>query len=217
MLVTLAALAVAAPACALFPRAVARSTGPGRGDASQEVSLQEDTVMYIAALGDPRASSGNNAQSWGLWRRDPGPRGVRMSDFPELAAAGNVAPSKWRFDSNDWWVEEHGLIMEKPDFPLPPGQYFVTGGREVAAWLTVQPMDEDGAQKWMLAGTAKLGEVTHLPCRSARYTPQHFGTESCSPASMLPGAFPVAPGGAMPPISGCKQQDFAVLIVTKLG
>ena len=22
---------------------------------------------------------------------------------------------------SDWWLEEHGLIMEKPSFPLPPG------------------------------------------------------------------------------------------------
>ncbi|MEZ4273734.1 MAG: hypothetical protein R3B95_00460 [Nitrospirales bacterium] len=26
-------------------------------------------------------------------------------------------------------------------------------------------------------------------------------------------AFPVLPGGAMPPVEGCKKQDYAVLIV----
>jgi hypothetical protein len=30
--------------------------------------------QYIAALGDPGATSGNGAQSWGLWSQDPGPR-----------------------------------------------------------------------------------------------------------------------------------------------
>ena len=28
--------------------------------------------QYIAALGDPGATSGNGAQSWGLWSQDPG-------------------------------------------------------------------------------------------------------------------------------------------------
>ena len=29
--------------------------------------------------------------------------------------------------------QEHGLIMEKPDFPLPAGKYVVTGGRKTTA------------------------------------------------------------------------------------
>jgi hypothetical protein len=32
--------------------------------------------QYIAALGDPGATFGNGAQSWGLWSQDPGPRGA---------------------------------------------------------------------------------------------------------------------------------------------
>src|SRR5579872_4217983 len=31
--------------------------------------------QYIAALGEPGATSGNDAQSWGVWSQDPGPRG----------------------------------------------------------------------------------------------------------------------------------------------
>ncbi len=32
--------------------------------------------QYIAALGEPGATSGTGAQSWGLWsQQDPGPRG----------------------------------------------------------------------------------------------------------------------------------------------
>ena len=29
--------------------------------------------QYIAALGDPGATSGNGAQAWGLWSQDPRP------------------------------------------------------------------------------------------------------------------------------------------------
>ncbi len=48
--------------------------------------LQAETIFkpvplqYIAALGDPKAMSGMGAQTWGLWRVDPGPRGVRLKD-----------------------------------------------------------------------------------------------------------------------------------------
>ncbi len=83
--------------------------------------------QYIAALGDPGATSGSGAQSWGLWSQDPGPRGCKLDRYDQLKAAGGVAPSQWKFDAADWWLEEHGLIMEKPTFPLPPGKYLVTG------------------------------------------------------------------------------------------
>ena len=73
--------------------------------------------QYIAALAEPTAKSGNNAQTWGLWRVDPGPRGVPLTRYQRLIEVGGVAPSNWRFDSRDWWLEEHGLIMEKPTFP----------------------------------------------------------------------------------------------------
>jgi hypothetical protein len=36
---------------------------------------------------------------------------------------------------------------------------------------------------------------------------------SCSPANAKQAAFPVSPGGAMPPVEGCTKQDYAVLIV----
>ena len=45
------------------------------------------------------------------------------------------------------------------------GKYLVTGGREVTTTLTVHA---DG--KWELADGATLYAVTHLPCRTARYT-----------------------------------------------
>ena len=169
--------------------------------------------QYIAALGEPGAKSGSGAQSWGVWRVDPGPRGVRLDRYERLKAAGNVAPAQWKFDSADWWLEEHGLIMEKPDFPLPAGKYLVTGDREVVSELTVHPKDKDGNQRWQLADGATLHDVTHLACRSARYTPGTTSKSPCSPANARQAAFPVAPGAEMPPVDGCNKQDYAVLII----
>ncbi len=169
-------------------------------------------TQFIAALGDPGATSGSNAQSWGLWRLDPGPRGVWLDSYEQLKAAGGVAPAQWKFDSTDWWLEENGLIMEKPDFPVPPGKYVVTGDREVITVLTVHPADKDGAKRWELDNGAELYDVTHLPCRSARYT-SATSDGSCSPAKAQKSAFPVTPGGPMPPVEGCNKQDYAVLFV----
>ncbi len=168
-------------------------------------------LQYIVALGDPSASSGNNAQTWGLWRQDPGPRGCQLEGYEGLKATG-VAPAQWKFDSSDWWLEEHGLIMEKPEFPLPPGQYVVTGGRIVKSVLTIYPADKDGNQRWELANGAKLYDVTHLPCHAARYTPANQNM-SCSPDKVQKSAFPVAPGITMPTVDGCLKKDYAVLFV----
>ena len=170
--------------------------------------------QFIAALGDPGATSGNGAQSWGLWSQDPGPRGCKLDRYPELKAAG-VAPAQWKFDAADWWLEEHGLIMEKPTFPLPPGKYLVTGDRKVTTVLTIHPKDKDGNQRWELADGATLYDVTHLGCRSARYTPA-AGNNSCSPASAPTKGFPVNAGAATPAVNGCKKQDYDVLIVVGL-
>ena len=171
--------------------------------------------QFIAALGDPGATSGNNAQSWGLWSQDPGPRACKLDHYKQLKAAGGVAPAQWKFDAADWWLEEHGLIMEKPTFPLPPGQYLVTGDREVATVLTIHPKDKDGNERWELADGATLYDVTHLRCRSARYTPA-TANNSCSPANVRTTGFPVNPGAAMPVVNGCRKQDYAVLIVVGL-
>jgi len=170
------------------------------------------SAQYIAALGNPGANAGSGAQSWGLWPLDPGPRGVTLSDFEQLKKAGGVAPDRWKFDGKDWWLEEHGLIMEQPQFPLPSGKYLVTGAREVTTVLTIHPADKNGDRRWELGGRATLHDVTHLACRSARYTPA-IGEGSCSPANAQKSVFPVDPGGTMPPVKGCKKQDYSVLIV----
>ncbi len=170
------------------------------------------STQFVAALGPSDASFGNGAQSWGIWPLDPGPRGVRLSSFEELEEAGGLARARWTFDYTDWWLEEHGLIMEQPRFPIPPGKYLVTGDREVTTVLTIHTADKDGNRRWELDDHATLYDVTHLACRSARYTPT-TNDRSCSPANAQKTAFPVTPGGTMPPVKGCKKQDYAVLFV----
>jgi hypothetical protein len=178
--------------------------------------------QFIAALGDPGATSGTNAQTWGFWNQDPGPRACKLDHYPQLKATG-VAPAQWKFDASDWWLEEHGLIMEKPTFPLPAGKYLVTGDREVTTVLTVHPKDKNGNQRWELADGATLYDVTHLGCRSARYTPapskkpaNKTAANACSPSNAPTKGFPVKPGGAMPAVNGCHKQDYTVLIVVGL-
>jgi len=170
---------------------------------------------YIAVLADPDANSGNNAETWGYWPLDPGPRGVRLNNYDELLASGGVAPAQWSFDSSAWWLEENGLIMEAPEFPLPPGEYLVTGGRQVLSALIVYPADDNGHQRWELEHSASVHDVTHLGCRSAIYTPS--STENmCTPENVPRDAFRVAAGEPMPPVAGCHKQDYAVLIVVGL-
>jgi len=199
----------AAASAALSPAALAQSA---HAAAETQTKFRRISTQFIAALGDPDATSGSGAQGWGLWRRDPGPRGVRLSRYEQLEAAGGVAPAQWKFDNTDWWLEEHGLIMEQPEFPLAPGEYLVTGDREATAVLTVHPTESDGTRRWDLDGGATLYDVTHLACRSARYTPA-AGENSCSPAKAQMSEFPVAPGGAMPPVEGCDKLDYTVLLV----
>ena len=173
------------------------------------------SIRFISALGDPKSSSGTGSELWGLWRDDPGPRGVYLKDYERrLKSNNNVAPAGWTFDPTDWWVEEHGLIMFTPE-PLPrksinkdtkeiiaEKQYVVTGDREVTTVLTVR---DNGT--WELEkGT--LYDVTHLPCRSAAYR-----GDTCAPQNADLKSFPVKPGAEMPVIKGCEKQDYAVLFV----
>ena len=185
---------------------------PAFARAESETKFKRIPTQFIAALADPNATSGSNAQSWGLWTKDPGPRGVWLSLYPVIKVAGGYAPAGWKFDSSDWWLEEHGLIMEQPEFPVAPGKYMVTGGRAVTTVLTVHPADDAGAQRWELADNAKLIDVTHLACRSARYTPA-AADGTCSPTKTQKAAFPVSPGASMPPVEGCNKKDYAVLFV----
>jgi hypothetical protein len=193
---------------------VAAGLQPVHASAADLTKFRRIEPQYIAALGDPGAKSGSGAQSWGLWSQDPGPRGCKLDRYPELKATG-VAPAQWKFDPKDWWLEEHGLIMEKPTFPLPAGKYLVTGDRAVTSVLTIHPKDKDGNQRWELADGATLYDVTHLGCRSARYTPM-ASHDSCSPENARKTGYPIVPGVAMPDVKGCNKQDYTVLIVVGL-
>jgi len=164
-------------------------------------------TQFIAALGDPASNTGNNVNEWGLWTVDPGPRGVFLRDYKkEIQGRNNKAPAGWRFKNEDWWLEEHGLIMEAPEFPLSAGKYLVTGGRLVTTVLNV-----DNTGNWNLE-KGSLYDVTHLPCRSARYTPGLNGGGG-SPLTAKESDFPVKPGAEMPKVEGCEKLDYAVLFV----
>ena len=121
-------------------------------------------TQFIAALGDPGATSGSGAQLWGLWRLDPGPRGVRLANYEQLKAAGGVAPAQWKFDSTDWWLEENGLIMEPPDFSVHAGKDIVTVNREVVSGLIGGVL----AQGMAPFAAALLGTYLHGRSREER-------------------------------------------------
>ncbi|MBS0151219.1 MAG: hypothetical protein JSR31_09775 [Nitrospira sp.] len=80
---------------------------------------------------------------------------------------------------------------------------------KVMAMLTIHPADGHGDRRWELDHGAILYDVTRLACRSARYTPAMVGG-SCSPTNAKQSAFPVVPGGTMPPVEGCTKQDYLV-------
>jgi len=193
-----------------FLLAAASQAAPAAGGGP--VKIERVDPQFIAALGEPGAKSGTGAQAWGLWKDDPGPRGVELHHYGRLVKAGGIAPARWTFDGADWWLEENGLIMERPVFPLPVGRYLVTGARGTNAVLTIHSAGPDGDRRWELDGGATLHDVTHLGCRSARYRPA-AGPDSCTPARAMQSAFPVAPGAVMPPVEGCRKQDYSVLIV----
>jgi hypothetical protein len=163
-------------------------------------------------LGDPQASSGTDAETWGLWEIDPGPRGVYLKDYADLVANAAVAPDGWTLDPKAWWLEEYGRLMEAPSFPLPAGQYVVTGGRDVASVLTVEEPDAMGKQAWSLADGASVYDVTHLGCRAALYTEKETG-KACTPDKAPMSVFPMTPDTLMPAVEGCSKQDYQVLIV----
>ena len=194
-------------ACLLFS---AVSLQPACASDDMQPSFKRVRTQFIAALGAPDANAGSGAQDWGLWPVDPGPRGVPLNRYDRLEADGFVARAGWTFDRRDWWLEEYGRIMEAPQFPLPPGQYLVTGDRAVTTTLTVYEADESGDQRWELGDDATLYDVTHLGCRSARYTSEDG---ACTPANAPREAFRVAPGAEMPPVEGCSKQDYAVVFV----
>ena len=216
-LLTLPSLVVGAAATA----ATAATDDSGSSASSSKMTFQRyPQLRFIAALGDPKASSGTGAGEWGLWRDDPGPRGFYLRDYDRKLKNDNVAPAGWTLDKDAIWIEEHGLVMPSTEnLPttslrkstkesLPYKRYVVTGDREVTTVLTVF---QDG--RWELA-KGSLYDVTHLPCRSAKYTPAS-GSGSCVPTADDQKFFPVKPGAEMPKLSNpnCAKLDYAVLFL----
>ena len=177
-----------------------------------EAKFKRIPLQYIAALAPDDAKSGTGAETWGIWREDPGPIGVWLKYYNILRKSGWIGPTGWRFDIDDWWLDENGLIMKAPDFPMPAGQYYVTNAEENISLLTVEEPDADGRQNWTLNGDKTISDVTHGPCRSARYTPEGE-TTTCTPENAEQSVFPLEPGESPPSVSGCHKKEYAVLIV----
>ena len=81
-----------------------------------QTKIRRIQTQYIAALAAEGSTSGTGAETWGLWKVDPGPIGVWLRFYQTLQKAGNIAPAGWRFDIDDWWLDENGLIMKAPEF-----------------------------------------------------------------------------------------------------
>ncbi|OLP81057.1 hypothetical protein AK812_SmicGene38451 [Symbiodinium microadriaticum] len=145
--------------------------------------------QYIAAAGDPKASSGTGAEKWGLWTQDPGPRGVRLSGYERLQATGGQAPAGWQFDQ---------VTTTLTIFPKD------SEGHQ--RWELA-----DGAKLYdvthLPCRVIDVGDyATGLRAMSCR-------KRTCSPSGAAPADFPVRPGAAMPAVKGCQKQDHAVLFV----
>ena len=177
-----------------------------------ETKIRRIQTQYIATLAPVGATSGTGAESWGIWKVDPGPIGVWLRLYQALQKAGNIAPSGWRFDIDDWWLDENGLIMKAPEFPISAGQYYVTNGEDHISLLTIEQPDLEGKQAWSLSDEKTISDVTHGPCRSARYTPLG-DTGTCSPKDADRSAFPLKLGEVPPLVGGCDRKNYAVLIV----
>ena len=178
----------------------------------QNTRFRRVRSQYIAALGAEDATSGDNAHTWGHWPEDPGPIGVWLRDFEKLEANGGVGPKGWQFNRDDWWLDENGLLMMSPNFPMPSGRFLVTNAIDNVAMLTVAAPDADGKQSWELSDGRTLYDITHQKCRSARYRPTSEGAD-CTPANAQKSAFPLSPGEDPPSVADCDRLVYAVPII----
>lgn len=157
-------------------------------------------------------TSGDGAREWGVWRTDPGNTGVRFSGIPQLEATGR-APRGWSFNPEEWWVEEHGMIMTNPD-PLPEGRYKVVWLNRRAGYVPTVELTISG-DSWTLSHGANLHDVTHGPCRSAKYTTPARGGH-CVPDDIPQSRFPMPSGSVMPDVPGCDRVDYRVLFIDSI-
>jgi len=179
-----------------------------------------EAFQFIATQGDPSASSGTlSGTQWGLWTMENGADGVALVNYTsQVSDNGNVAPGGWKSDPDDWWLDQKGLIMEAPKFPMPAGKYVVSGDRTVTTVLTIGEPSADGVQSWSLEkGT--LNDVTHLPSRASRYDPVSAEAQgTCLPSAAHESDFPVSSesGGKFPEVEGCIHEEYAVSIIIGL-
>ena len=178
----------------------------------QSTRFRRVRSQYIAALGPADATSGDNAHTWGHWPVDPGPIGVWLRDFDKLEANDGIGPKGWKFNPDDWWLDENGLIMMSPNFPMPSGRFLVTNAINTVALLTVDAPNSAGQQAWTLSDGRTLDDVTHKKCRSARYRPAQEGAR-CSPADAPQSVFPLAPDDDPPEVGECERVVYAVPII----
>jgi len=119
-----------------IPHVGGRPAAVGSRVRRRPLEVQEHRASVHRGVGRPRGHLRQWRAIMGLLEPGPGPARLQAGPLRSIEAAGGVAPSQWKFDPADWWLEEHGLIMEKPTFPLPPGKYLVTGDRKVTTVLT---------------------------------------------------------------------------------
>ena len=74
-------------------------------------------MQFIAALGDPGSCEGTGVSQWGLWRVDPGPRGVSLQDYEMVKAMGGFTPAGWTFDAGRATTNNsHTVYLRVPDY-----------------------------------------------------------------------------------------------------
>ena len=66
----------------------------GLAPAAAETAFRRIPTQFIAALGEAGATSGTGAETWGLWRLDPGPCAVHHARC-RPRACGLVAGGAW--------------------------------------------------------------------------------------------------------------------------
>ena len=133
-----------------IPHIGSRSTRQAQTSRSSGASSRSTSRRWETPRPPPATARNHGNQ-------DPGPRACQLDHYPQLKATG-VAPAQWKFDASDWWLEEHGLIMEKPTFPLTPGKYLVTGDRDVTTVLTVHPKGSVGLESSVQLVVESSGE-----------------------------------------------------------
>jgi len=81
-------------------------------------------IQFVAALGDPAASSGTGAEEWGLWDQDPGPRGVTLGKYPKLDQNKGKSPRGGNLTKATGVLRNTALLWRRLE-NFPPKSSFV--------------------------------------------------------------------------------------------